>query len=172
MQEDGNGGGEKRTILMTETERKIGTMSAHLDRAVEEVFRTMLGVGCEPAEPHEDQGGSVSAVIGLAGSLSGSLVLQSGEAVARWMAGCMTGAEPDSVDAMVRDAVGEIANMLAGAWKGFDPELSSDCLLSTPTVVAGTSYQLFSQRAPMRLERSYRAGERRFIVSLFCDWPV
>ncbi len=73
---------------------------------------------------------------------------------------------------MVRDAVGEIANMLAGAWKGFDPELSSGCLLSTPTVVAGTNYQLFSQRAPMRLERSYRFEESGFSVSLFCEWPA
>lgn len=155
-----------------ETGNKLSTMSADLDRAVEEVFQTMLGVGCGPSETSEADGGTISAVIGLAGRLSGSLVLRSGEAAARRMAGCMTGAEPQEMDATVRDAFGEIANMLAGAWKGFDPQLSSGCLLSTPTVVAGTNYQLFSQRAPMRLERSYRFEERHFTVSLFCDWPA
>ena len=133
----------------------------------------MLGVECEPAaEAQAARGGTISAVIGLAGALSGSLVLQSGEAEARRMAGCMTGAEPDEVDAMVRDAIGEIANMLAGAWKGFDPELSCGCLLSTPTVVAGTNYQLFSQRAPVRLERSDHFEKSRFNVSVFCEWRV
>ncbi|MFZ0632246.1 MAG: chemotaxis protein CheX [Acidobacteriaceae bacterium] len=158
-------------VTLTETERKLGELAAHLDRAVEEVFGTMLGVECRPAhEGPEAEAGTISAVIGLAGALSGSLVLQSGEATARRMAACMTGAGPDEVDAMVRDAIGEIANMLAGAWKGFDPELSCGCLLSTPTVVAGTNYQLFSQRAPMRLERSYHFEEKRFTVSVFCDW--
>jgi chemotaxis protein CheX len=160
-------------ITVAETEKKFSEQSANLDRSVDEVFRTMLGVACEPAgEAQEAESGTISAVIGLAGAVSGSLVLQSGEAAARRMAGRMTGAEPDEVDAMVRDAIGEIANMLAGAWKGFDPKLSCGCLLSTPTVVAGSSYQLFSQRAPMRLERSYRFEDRRFTVSLFCDWPA
>jgi chemotaxis protein CheX len=160
-------------LTVSETERKVGELAASLDRAVEEVFRTMLGVACESAvEGEESEKGTVSAVIGLAGALSGSLVLQTGEAAACRMAGCMAGIEPDEVDAMVRDAFGEIANMLAGAWKGFDPELSCGCLLSTPTVVAGTNYQLFSQRSPIRLERSYRFEKRRFTVSVFCDWTA
>lgn len=158
--------------MLTESDSKLGAMAVNLDRAVDEVFRTMLGVECGPAEARETEGGAISAVIGLAGALSGSLVLQSAEAAARHMAGCMTGAEPDEVDAMVRDAFGEIANMLAGAWKGFDTALSSGCLLSTPTVVAGMNYQLFSQRAPMRLERSYSFNRKQFTVSLFCDWSA
>lgn len=156
----------------TETDSRLSEMSANLDRAVDEVFRTMLGVECGPSEEPDADAGTISAVIGLAGGLSGSLVLRSGETAARRMTGCMTGAVPKEVDAMVRDAFGEIANMLAGAWKGFDPQLSSGCLLSTPTVVAGTSYQLFSQRAPMRLDRRYRFEESRFTVSLFCDRSV
>jgi chemotaxis protein CheX len=159
--------------MAIETEKKLSELSANLDRAVDEVFRTMLSVECAPAPAAQEAGSdTISAVIGLAGALSGSLVLQSTEEVARRMAALMTGVDPETVDAMVRDAVGEIANMLAGAWKGLDRQLSSGCLLSTPTVVAGTSYQLFSQRAPTRLERSYRFEERQLTVSLFCDWSA
>lgn len=158
---------------VTEPDRKLEELATNLDRAVDEVFRTMLGVECQAAgEAAAAEGGSISAVIGLAGALSGSLVLQSGELAARRMAGRMMGAEPEEVDAMVRDGFGEIANMLAGAWKGFDPELACGCLLSTPTVVAGTNYRLFSQRAPMRLERSYRFDESRFTVFVFAEWPA
>ena len=70
---------------------------------------------------------------------------------------------------MVRDAIGEVCNMIAGAWKGFDPELASGCLLSTPTVVAGSSYKLFGQRAPIRIERRYRFEEMTFGVTIFCE---
>lgn len=164
-------------VTLVEAEKKKIELAAHLDRAAGEVFGTMLGVPCEAVEdagsaPEGAARGAISAVIGLAGALSGSLVLGSGEAAARRMAGQMTGFEPDEVDAVVRDAIGEIANMLAGAWKGYDPVLSSGCLLSTPTVVAGTSYELFSERAPMRIERSYRFGEMRFRVTIFSEWPA
>lgn len=160
----------------TLAEEKTGVLAGNLDRAVDEVFSTMLGVGCQPARetaaPEEGASrDSISAVIGLAGALSGSLVLDSSGPAARRMAGRMTGVEPAEVDAVVRDAIGEIANMLAGAWKGYDAELASGCLLSTPTVVAGTSYEWFSQRAPLRIERSYAFEEMRFRVTVLCEWP-
>jgi hypothetical protein len=61
--------------------------------------------------------------------------------------------------------------MIAGAWKGRDPILASGCLLSTPTVVAGTSYELFSQRAPVRIVRRYRFEELIFTISVVCEFP-
>jgi len=144
----------------------------HLDRATDEVFSTMLGAPCLPVEgPSAVEPGMISAVIGLAGALSGSLVLHAGNAAALRIAGRMTGVEPEEVDALVRDAIGEVCNMVAGAWKGFDPHLASACLLSTPTVVAGTSYELFSQRAPIRMERRYQFEDLTFTVTIFCELP-
>lgn len=152
------------------TAQSIARFQEYLDRATDEVFSTMLGVSCAPARdaaPAERE--TISAVIGLAGAMSGSLVLRCGSRAAMRMAERMTGAEPPAVDAMVRDAVGEICNMVAGAWKGFDPALSSGCLLSTPTVVAGSSYELFGQRAPIRFERSFRFEDQTFLVTVFCE---
>jgi chemotaxis protein CheX len=138
----------------------------HLDRAAHEVFSTMVGVDCTPAEAGPvAETGAISAVIGLAGALSGSLVLQVGHRAAERLAERLTGGP--SEEAMVRDAVGEVCNMVAGAWKSFDPRLSSGCLLSTPTLVAGERYDLFSQRAPLRIERNYHFDEQMFSLSLF-----
>lgn len=132
----------------------------------------MIGAGCAPTEEGvATETGTIAAVIGLAGAINGSMVLQSSGAAARRIAGRMTGIEPVEVDALVRDAMGEVCNMVAGAWKGFDPVLASGCLLSTPTVVAGTSYELFSQRAPIRIERHYRFEELTFVVTLSCELP-
>jgi hypothetical protein len=43
--------------------------------------------------------------------------------------------------------------------------------LSTPTVVAGTSYELFSQGAPIRIERRYRFEDLTFVITLSCEFP-
>lgn len=138
----------------------------YLDRAADEVFTTMMGVPCLPLESMRGCGReAISAVIGLAGALSGSMVLHCSAASAMQMAEKLTGMAPNEVDAMVRDAIGEVCNMLAGAWKGFDPVFSSGCLLSTPTVVAGSSYELFSQRASVHLERAYRFEAQTFTVT-------
>lgn len=157
---------------MLGTAERIARFQEQMDRAADEVFSTMMGVNCLPAEPMpEGDRETISAVIGLAGALSGSMVLRSGSQAAMRMAERMTGTAPETLDALVRDAVGEVCNMVAGAWKSFDPELISGCLLSTPAVVAGTSYELFSQRAPIRIERSYRFDGQMLTLTLFCEQP-
>jgi chemotaxis protein CheX len=150
--------------------KETARFEEYLDRAADEVFGTMMGVSCKPLEDGAaGERESIAAVIGLAGAMSGSLVLHSGSMAAMRMAERLAGVVPEGVDAMVRDAFGEVCNMLAGAWKGFDPVLSSGCLLSTPTIVAGSSYELFSERAPLRVERSYRFEELTFSMTVFFE---
>lgn len=150
--------------------KAAGQFEQRLDRAVDEVFRTMVGVPCLPVEEVWRSGRqAISAVIGLAGAMSGAIVLHSGMQAAMRIAERMTGMAPAEANVMVRDAIGEVCNMVAGAWKGFDPVLSAGCLLSTPTVVAGTSYELFGDRAPIRIERCYRFEEFVFMVTIFCE---
>jgi chemotaxis protein CheX len=145
-------------------------MEQQLDKAVAEVFSTMMAVDCLFVEDNAAQEPeTISAVIGMAGALSGSMVLHSGSRAAISMAERMTGIMPSAVDPMVRDAIGEVCNMIAGAWKGADPVLASGCLLSTPTVVAGSSYEFFSQRVPLRMERSYRFAGFLFSITVFCE---
>lgn len=149
---------------------EIARLEGNLDRATEEVFSTMMGVHCMPVDDCPGlEREAISAVIGLAGAVSGSMVLHTGRVVAMRMAECLTGIAPAQVDATVRDAIGELCNMLAGAWKSHDPVMCAGCLLSTPTVVAGSSYELFSQRAPVRIERSYQFEAMSFTVTIFCE---
>jgi chemotaxis protein CheX len=115
------------------------------------------------------EGETVAALIGLAGALTGTVVVQCSRAGAMRACGCLTGVESTEVDATVRDAMGEVANMVSGAWKGYDPELASRCLLSTPTLVVGKRYELFSRRALIRIERSYRFEEHVCAVTISCQ---
>lgn len=151
-------------------EKEIARLEGFLDRAVEEVFRTMMGVACSLAGDSEPmEGETVTALIGLAGSLTGTVALQSTRAGAMKISGTLTGMDPTEVDATVRDAIGEVGNMVAGAWKGYDPDLASRCLLSTPTVVVGSRYELFSRKALIRIDRNYKFEGQVCAITISCQ---
>lgn len=141
-----------------------------MDESIEEVFSLMMGVQCTPcADCTAESPETISAVIGLAGAMSGTCVLRGGVKTAMRMAGALTGMEMTALDDTVKDAIGEICNMVAGAWKGKLPGLASNCMLSTPTVVTGTNYQLHIQRPQFRIERCYGFDRHMFSLTVVCE---
>ena len=142
----------------------------NLDASVHEVFQLMLGVDCRREVADEQQGQEwVTAVVGFGGLLSGACVFRTGGQAARKIAEKMTGMEFDDVDDTVKDAVGEICNMLAGAWKGKVPNLSANCGLSVPAVITGHDYNLHVQAPEFQLRHTYRFDQTGFVVTIVCD---
>lgn len=142
----------------------------NLDASVAEVFQLMLGVECERAAgPAPPQGEAVTAVVGFGGVLSGACVFRSSGATAMDIAARMTGMEFAEVDDTVKDGIGEICNMLAGAWKGKVPGLAAHCGLSVPAVITGRDYRLHVQAPEFQLCHVYRFGDRQFEVTIVCD---
>jgi chemotaxis protein CheX len=142
----------------------------NVDASVEEVFHLMLGATC--TRDHAQlvvEPDSVTAVVGFGGVLSGACVFRVCSATAREIAARMTGMAFDDVDDTVRDAVGEICNMLAGAWKGKVPELAAHCGLSVPAVITGRDYRLHVQAPEFQLQHVYRFEDHRFTVMIVCD---
>ena len=142
----------------------------NLDRSVEEVFHLMLGVDCTrdfaPAVPEPE---AVTAVVGFGGILSGACLLRVSAKAAMEMAALMTGATFDEIDDTVKDGIGEICNMVAGAWKGKVPELAGYCGLSVPAVITGRDYRLHVQAPEFQLQHAYRFGQSGFAVTIVCD---
>jgi len=146
------------------------TDTAYLDQAVDEVFGLMLGVAVERIDEEPVVDGTcemLTAVIGLAGALSGACTVQARAETAIHMTACMVGMEMNAVDEAVLDGLGEISNMLAGAWKSKIPALSAHCLLSVPTVVAGTQYVVHRQTPAFYVERHYRLDAHVFTVRVY-----
>jgi chemotaxis protein CheX len=110
---------------------------------------------------------TLTAVIGLAGALSGACTVQAMAKTAIHMTTCMVGTEMGTVDDAVLDCLGEISNMLAGAWKSKIPALSAACLLSVPTVVTGTQYAVHRQTPNFHVERNYRLDAHVFTVRVY-----
>jgi chemotaxis protein CheX len=168
------GGGNKREEAMAVSLRESLPQVSdprNLDASVEEVFQLMLGVECRrDTAPHPaEQAESVTAVVGFGGALSGACVFRSVSEVAMKIAGHMTGMEFSEVDHTVKDAIGEIGNMLAGAWKGKVPELAAKCGLSVPAVITGRDYHLHVQAPEFQLHHVYRFEESSFSVTIICD---
>lgn len=142
----------------------------NLDASVEEVFRLMLGLECKRAmgaaamDPE-----SVTAVVGFGGVLSGACVFRSGASTAMKIAAQMTGMEFSAVDDTVKDGIGEICNMLAGAWKGKVPELAANTGLSVPAVITGHDYKLHVQAPEFQIHHFYRFNDQVFEVTIVCD---
>ncbi len=143
----------------------------NLDASVEEVFQLMLGVDCRrdsgPEEIAEPE--SVTAVVGFGGLLSGACVFRCGASAAMKIAAHMTGMEFAEVDDTVKDGIGEICNMLAGAWKGKVPDLAANCGLSVPAVITGRDYRLHVQAPEFKLHHVYRFDDASFEVTIVCD---
>lgn len=150
------------------------TDTAVLDQTVEEVLGLMMGVPVDISGANLSPSNApvtLTAVIGLAGALSGAFTVVVDEAGAKQITACMMGIEVASVDETVLDGLGEIANILAGAWKSRIPSLSSACLLSVPTVVIGTHYDIHKKTSTFRLGRSYRFKESTFSITLHGEQP-
>ena len=142
----------------------------NLDASVEEVFHLMLGVDCRrEALPAAIEAETVSAVVGFGGVLSGACVFRTGGSAAMKIATRMTGMEFAEVDDTVKDGIGEICNMLAGAWKGKVPNLAANCGLSVPTVITGRDYRIHVQAPEFQLRHFYRFEDACFELTIVCD---
>jgi chemotaxis protein CheX len=142
----------------------------NLDASVKEVFEMMLGASCAqiPETPIEEAE-TITAVVGFGGLLSGACVFRSGCNAALHIAARLTGMEFAEIDETVKDAIGEVCNMLAGAWKGRVPDLSANCGLSIPAVITGRDYNIHVQAPEFRLHHTYRFEETNFAVTIICD---
>jgi len=142
----------------------------NLDASVEEVFHLMLGVNCTRINTDVSKSmESVTSVVGFGGLLSGACVFRSGYSTAIKIAAAMTGMEFEEIDDTVKDGIGEICNMLAGAWKGKVPELSANCGLSVPAVITGRDYNLHVQAPEFQLHHYYEFQGETFEVTIVCD---
>jgi chemotaxis protein CheX len=143
---------------------------SNLDASVEEVFEMMLGVACSAmTEAAPDEMETITAVVGFGGLLSGACVFRSSGSAALAIAAKLTGMEFTGIDDTVKDAIGEVCNMLAGAWKGRVPDLSANCGLSIPAVITGRDYNIHVQAPEFRLHHLYRFEQQAFAVTIICD---
>ncbi len=113
-------------------------------RSLVNTFSTMLNCEARRGEivlsNTEDRHYPVSGVIGLSGKAVGTVVINLSEEVALKAASAMLMTELTSLDDDVLDAVGELANMVAGQAKAELEEY--ELSVSLPNVITGENHEI------------------------------
>jgi chemotaxis protein CheX len=160
---------------MNESKTILDGVGASLEQATREVFETMVFMTAEKVGEtgramvlDEEE---VIASLGFTGTHPGVLVTGSGLAASRSVTANMLGMEPGEIgdDSEVCDAMGEIANMIAGNVKNAFVDQGLEMEIAVPSVSVGKrandqqepGTELFGHRLDFTLE-----GEHPFTVEI------
>lgn len=137
-----------------------------LAQIVNSVFGAMTGL--EASEdglswfPSADR---LTAAVHLAGDWNGAVLVECGRELACRFAGCFLSIDPPgAVDDVVRDVLGELANMIGGNLKCV---LMQGIRLSMPSIVDGSDYSLRVCGAEIRERLAFRCAGGQFWVTVF-----
>lgn len=126
---------------MTYQPIKVEFVNPFLD-ATSAVFKTMLNTELKRGALYLRQGMTlsheISGIIGLSGKAKGTVLLGMNSDFAIAVTEKLLGEKPDGITPEVIDAVGELANMIAGGAKTRLEELNMS--ISLPSVIAGKNH--------------------------------
>lgn len=139
--------------------------------AVQEIFEFMIGLNLsiqeEPATLPSEHRDCVSGIVGFSGKTRGMVAIHCPETVAMAITSALLGTEETEVSDDVRDAVGEVANMIAGGVKAASgSEGEAQIELSIPTTVCGERYSVGGFPSATRLVSRFVIPEGSFLVEI------
>ncbi len=108
----------------------------------------------------------LTAMVGLAGTYNGLVSIHLPWPLAMSFSSLMLGMDITEINDDVIDAMGEIANMVAGSFKQHLSKGGLDIQLSTPSVVNGAEYLVSTGSQMENLTLKFATDEEWFMVSL------
>ena len=158
--------------LLAQLDTSGAQLVEHLDGDVREIFATMVGVEMAPAQvattvtKFKD---CVTAMVGFAGSYNGMISINTPQKLALDFASLMLGMEITECDDDVRDALGEITNMVAGSFKHHFEKDGHEVRISTPSVMSGEEYVMSVGAVPDTLTLMFQHSAEVFLVSVYLE---
>ena len=115
--------------------------------AVTKVLTTMAFTEPQPGKPflrkpNETLSGDVAGVVGVTGGVSGSMALSFSKEAILHIVSSMFGESFTELNGDVRDAVGELSNMICGDARGALDEQGCSITAAVPTVIVGSGLQI------------------------------
>lgn len=136
--------------------------------AIKNVFKTMLNMDTQFGKPHvktaDEISHDVSGIIGLSGDVVGAVIVSFPKLSAIKIASMFSGIALSDADEDFTDAIGELANMIAGNAKKDIEGLNIS--ITTPSVVIGSGHQVKSTRQIPKLVIPCSCPAGSFIVEV------
>jgi chemotaxis protein CheX len=147
------------------TELSIELLASELAQIVESVFETMLSLEVGRCEtPWFSSGDRLTSAVHLTGDFNGAVLLECDRRQACRFAGRFLSTDPSgAVDDVVRDVLGELANMIGGNLKCV---MMHGIRISMPSVVDGSDYSMRVCGAEVRERLAFRSAEGLFWVTV------
>jgi len=147
------------------TELRIEILPRELAQVVESVFGTMMNLELgECATPWFPSGDRLTSAVHLTGDWNGAVLLECDRKQACRLAGRFLSVDPpETVDDVVRDVFGELANMIGGNLKCV---LMRGIRLSIPSVVDGSDYSLRVCGVEVRERLAFQCSEGLFWITV------
>ncbi|HEY1659051.1 MAG TPA: chemotaxis protein CheX [Candidatus Sulfotelmatobacter sp.] len=138
-----------------------------MEVATREVFTQMVNIQLSVPQRPSAAISSVTAMIGLAGLLTGVMSFRCEDEAAALITSRMLGINLAEANSSIADAMGEICNMVAGNFKHKIPGLGDGCLLSLPSVVRGGDYTIHARPNTPRIHLHFLLENMPIMISLY-----
>ncbi len=155
-----------------------------INRAVQDVFKTMLGKTATLADtssatnadgspwehPVHISGQHVVGTVGFIGDISGLIYLYLEDSFANDIASHMLGMTLEEIDEagheVVNDAVGELTNMTVGTFKNQLADKGFPCKLTIPSILRGSNFSIEPVSSATRRIYRFHVGEHAIVADL------
>ncbi len=152
---------------MAELYKQLGP---EIVKATQEVFDTMImmTVEAKKAAAVSDSvfESNISTMLGLGGEIRGLLAIHFPEKVAVEITSSFLGMTVAELDDDVQDAIGELANMVAGNLKNFFSANKIQTELAIPTIVVGKSYRTSGLAGADKVRVFFDSEPGDFVIEL------
>ena len=145
---------------------------AFLIESTREVFDKMVCRSLTSGAPIEGDAlrprSNVVATVSFAGAESGIVAFHSTKDAACEIAGALLGVDPADVNGDMPDAIGEVANMIAGALRTKMTDAGTPCAISIPTVTVGSDFYTKYVSDVRRVLCPFTMDGQEIFVELIC----
>jgi chemotaxis protein CheX len=134
-------------------------------------FETMVNISPRRGKPFISKDPSramtdVSGVIGITGDVDGWVAIRLSRDTALEITARMTGEEKKYIDSMVRDAIAEAVNIVAGSAKSEFSSKGQRFTIAIPTVVVGDDHSLSQARGTIYMIIPFESDIGSFSVDV------
>ena len=138
--------------------------------ATQEIFSSMTMLDVVSGEPFQRDDrklvNSISGIVGLAGDTKGLLAIHLPNKAALDITTALLGRNLEEVDEDVCDAVGELANMLAGSIKAILDQSGNKIQISMPSAIHGHEYAVDCLTNAESVTVPFTLNDQTFLVEL------